>query len=247
MSDPQITPTVEKMVTTLRNAIKMGAYGRPGVGRIPTTSELQREFGVSRSTIYTVIQLLRSEGLVYQRGKYLIVSEQFEIEGITENFERFLRNHDHGVDIENIIVPSIEPMPPNVAMLFGIEYGLHVVHRERKQGADGIGLRIAENWYPAILAARFLEEMRQDERMDVVGAIKKTHGVYIVESLDEVVARIPTSQEAKILGISRTEPVVEIRRSNFAQDGSPVMWNKIIHVAPFFKFTYRYPVDHWKK
>lgn len=246
MSEPQFTPTVEKMVTDLRDEIKSGVYGKPGSGRIPTTSEIQKRFGTSRSTIYTVLQLLRSEGLVQQKGKYLFVSEQFEIEGITKNFEQFLRSQNHDVAIENIITPAVEIMPYEASVLFGITTGVRVVHRERKQGTDSLPLRIAENWYPVHLAGQFIDEMRQNDRMDVVGAIKEAHGVYIVKSTDELIARIPTSKEAKILNISRTEPIVEIRRSNFDQNDHPVMWNRIIHVAPFFKFTYSYETSHWK-
>lgn len=236
---------IEAFADTLRAQILQGDFGTRG--RIPTVDELARTWKTSRSTVYYVLQLLQSEGVIRRSGKSLIASyPALEIEGITENFERFLKAQGFETTMENLIDPSLETMPLEIASLFGQPKGVKVVHRMRLQGINGQLLRIAENFYPAELAGEFVEQMRTNQHMDVLGAIKKTHGVYITQAQDVVIARVPTANEAKLLELVRTEPIVEIRRSNFAEDGRPVMFNRIIHVAPHFKFTYNYPVNHWK-
>lgn len=239
-------PLIEQRSNELRSEIVTGTYGRAGKGRIPSTADLAKRWNTPRSTVYQILQLLQSEGVIRSKGKYLVVNyPSLELQGLTKNFEAFLVAQGYDVTIENLINPILESMPVEAAKLFNQEEGVHVVHRMRKQGITDQPLRIAENWYPATLAAQFLEKMQVQERMDVIGEIDKVHGLHIVESEDILLARVPTAQEAKWLDIVRTEPIVEIRRSNFAQDSTPIMWNKVIHVAPHFKFTYRYPVGFW--
>jgi DNA-binding GntR family transcriptional regulator len=241
-------PLVDKLVNELREEVKSGKYGASGEGRIPTTTTLSKKWKTTRSTVYQVLQILQSEGLIRARGTSLVVNyPTLVLEGLTENFERFLRAQGHDVTMENLIEPVVEAMPKEIADLFSESEGVHVVHRMRKQGIPGLPLRLAENWYPVSLAGQFVEAMRTNDRMDVLGAIKEAHGVFIENSQDVVLARIPTSEEAKLLDLVRTEPIVEIRRSNFASDGTPVMYNRIIHVAPHFQFTYKYKVNHWKQ
>src|SRR5205807_2699694 len=168
------------------------------------------------------------------------------LEGITENFERFLKSQGHEVTMENIIEPRLEAMPSEVAVFFGQPDGIKVVHRMRKQGVKGLPLRIAENWYPASLAGQFVDAMKADEHMDVLGAIKAAHGVFIDHTEDELEARLPSTEETHLLDLVSTAPIVEIRRRNLADDGTPVMFNRVIHVGAHFKFTYRYSPGHWK-
>lgn len=240
---------LETLASELREDIKRGTYGASGQGRIPTTEMLSKKWKTSRNTVHLVLQLLQSEGIVRSKGNSLVVNwPALQLEGLTKNFEQFLRDRGHDVQMENLIVPTVEVMPPDVAALFGQVTGVHetLVHRMRKQSADDQPLRIAENWYPATLAGQFVEQMRSNEHMDVLNAIREAHGVYIVKIKDVLIARIPTAQETRWLRTVRTEPVVEIRRSNFAEDGTVVMFNRILHVAPNFTFTYEYTKDYWK-
>jgi GntR family transcriptional regulator len=239
---------IEQRTTELRNEIIAGKYGKAGNGRIPTSRDLSVRWNTPRSTVYQILQLLQSEGIIRSKGKYLVVNwPSLDLQGLTKNFEQFLRDRGHEAIIENLIIPELVDMPADIAAIFGQAEAVHVIHRMRGQGIAGQPLRIAENWYPARLAGQFLEEMRTHDHMDVIGAIDRVHGLHIVESEDVLLARVPTAQEARTLDIVRTEPIVEIRRSNFAQDGTPLMWNRIIHVGPHFKFSYRYKVDFWKK
>lgn len=235
----------EEFVAKLKSQIEGGDFGRSG--RIPSITQLANEWKTSRNRVYDVINFLISEGLLIQKSSsYFVNYPLMELEGITKSFEEYLKSKGQQVEIKNIIDPVIEPMPREVAKLFGQDAGVHVVHRMRRQGTVTLPLRIAENWYPASLAGEFIDQMRQDDSMDVIGAIKEKHGLFIVRSVDVLVARIPTALERKHLELGRTEPVVEISRSNFSEDGTPLMWNKIINRASQFKFTYEKEVNHWK-
>lgn len=232
---------VDKLADDLRSKIEAGEYGNSGT--LPSTTELSKQWKTSRSIVTQVMLLLRSEGHIRIVGnRYVVNRPRLILPGLVKNFEQYLRDQGYEAVIENIIEPSLEAMPAEIAALFSQQTGIHVVHRMRKQGLPKQPLRIAENWYPAQLAERFLDEMRKDDNMDVVGAIKETYGVYIVETKEDIVARIPDKHEVNWLGIARYQPVFEVRRCNFAQDGQPVMFNRIIMVATNFILNSRYPV-----
>jgi DNA-binding GntR family transcriptional regulator len=237
----------EELASQLRKEIVSGVYGHAGSGRIPTTAELAERWNVARNTVYYVIQYLRSEGYIREKGKYLTVNYPLlDLPGITPTFDKYLSDHGLKPIMENLIDPTIEELPPDLAQIFKQSSGLRVVHRMRLQSADDQPLRIAENWYPASLAGEFVEAMRANKDMDVLSAIKAKHGVFIETTEDEVITRFPTGEERKSLKIARTEPVFEIRRKSTSADGTAIMFNKLVLVGPQFRLTYRYHPDHWK-
>lgn len=241
------TLVVDKLADDLRSKIESGTYGQ--AGSLPSTTELAREWKTSRSIVTQVMLLLRSEGHIRMVGnRYVVNRPRLILPGLTKNFEQYLKDQGYEPEIENIIEPSVETMTSEVAALFGQQPGMRVIHRMRKQGITNQPLRLAENWYyPADLVEGFLDEMRSNDHMDVVGAISEKYGKYIVETKEDILARIPTKEEMKWLGIARYQPVFEVRRSNFAQDGTPLMFNRIIMVATNFFLSRAYPVEHWKK
>jgi GntR family transcriptional regulator len=236
---------VEYFADILREEIKQNVYGKNGYA--PSIGELADRWHINRATASQVINRLRVEGILRPKGARMVISWPIiKLEGITENFERFLREQGYDVRIDNIGEPAIEEMPEEIANVFGQPRGIRCVHRVRLQGTADEWLRIAENWYPLELAGQFLDQMRADHKFDVVGAIKRESGLYIVESEDTVFTRIPTPDERRRMELAPYEPMFEIHRLNLTQDGRAVMVNRLVLVGTKFKLRYRYPVHHWK-
>jgi DNA-binding GntR family transcriptional regulator len=235
--------TVESMTDELRGRILHRDFGTNGP--IPKVSELARGWGTSRTTVYQVVQMLLSEGLLIPKGTGYNVNFPMRIPGITPTFDKYLVEQGLPPKQENIIEPELIQMPDEIAAMFKQPKGVHVVHRMRRQGTVDIPYRLAENWYPASLAAEFVDAMRRDSNLDVLSEIKRVHGVYITQVHEDVIGRLPTAKEASDLSIVRTAPVLEVRRSNFAADGTPIMFNKIIFVGAYFLLSYDYPANHW--
>src|SRR5467141_3794002 len=214
---------IDQLITRLREEIEQGKYGDPGVGRIPTTTMLMKDLGVSKSTVTKALNILQIEGTIRLRGSSLVVNGPVLIlPGIVENFERYLKDLGYDVEITNIVEPVIKEMSKEIATLFDQPERTQTVYRVRKQGIPGITLRFTRNWYPTTLAEEFIEQMRADDRMNVVGAIKEKHGIYITHTINTIIARTPTHEEMEQLEIIRNTPVIEIRRTNLAEDGTPV-------------------------
>lgn len=239
--------TRDRIADVLRARIEAGEFGTSGI--IPSSNDLATEFQANRVTASHALQLLRAEGYLIPTGKnrYRVSNIHLVLPGLTANFERYLVDQGYAVKIENVIIPQIEPMPKEIAALFGQQEGVHVVHRLRRQGTEMQPLRLAENWYPAHLTDIFLAQMRQDERMDVLAALKETYGFTIATVRERVRARVPKTTEVELLNIARFQPVFEIVRINTASDGQPLMFNRIIAVASNIELAYEYHPDHWNK
>lgn len=242
MTEEKVT---EAITSSLRDKIVRGDFGKSG--RIPSVSQIAKERKASRTTVYQALQTLQLEGiLISKEGSYYANYPIMRIPGITPTFDRYLIEQGLKPSMENIIEPELVPMPADVAHMFHQQEGVHVVHRMRKQGTIEVPYRIAENWYPASLAGEFVDQMRVNPNLDVLSEIRRVHGVFITDVHEDILARIPTHEEVEHLAIMKTTPVLEVRRSSFAHDGNPVMFNKIILVATYFLLSYDYKPDHWK-
>ena len=244
------TSVIDELTDDLRSRIEQGLYGTSGT--LPTTELLASQWKKPRSMVTQVMSILQAEGKIRLVGNRYIVSYPHLIfPGLVKDFGKYLEEQGFVPLMENLIEPREEQMPPEVAALFNQEAGVHVVRRVRRQslrksGIPDYPLRVAENWYPSHLALPFLEEMRTNDYIHVVEAIKEKFGIAIVQHEERISARIPTRQEREWLSISRYQPILELIWSNFDKDNQPVMFNRIVMVAANFAITRKYAVDFWK-
>ena len=78
------------------------------------------------------------------------------------------------------------------------------------------------------------------------GALRSIIDGWFYSLEEEVVARLPTSQEQALLGIVRNTPILEVHRSNYTKDKKTVvMFSRIIFVAKFFVLEYDYATPLW--
>jgi GntR family transcriptional regulator len=252
---PMPASKVGQIADALRQQILSGEYGK---GRLPTGKDLAKQFGASRDTIQKVLTRLEAEGIlegVGERGA-IIRRSRIRIPGLTARFDLALQEQGYDPFEENIDVPARVPALPEVAKSLAVKEGTPVIRRFRRQGTkDGEGkdtiktpYRLTENFYPSTLVDEtILEQMQKDERYDVLLAIKEKHDQAIVRVHEEVIGRLPTTHEEELLNIVTYAPVIEVQRTNYANNGTVIMFNKIIFVANYFVLSYDYPVSHWTK
>ena len=122
------------------------------------------------------------------------------------------------------------------------------MRRIRLQGTATTPYRLAENFYPVELAGgSILEQMQKDARFDVLFAIQESSGKVIKRVHEDVIGRLPTSQEQELLKIVRSAPVLEVQRTNYANDDdvTVIMFNRIVFVASHFVLSYDYTTPLW--
>jgi len=238
---------VDTIIDAFRQRVIGGEFGTGG--RLPSLRMLAEEFGTTHETMNKVIQLLQAEGIVVSKGRagVFVNKPRTRVPGITARFDLYLQEQGLTPLEENIGEPSVISAPSDVAKVLGIAEGSDVVRRMRRQGTTSIPYRLAENFYPVALAGgSILERVQKDARLDVLLAIKEAHGKVIKHVHEDVISRLPTSQEQELLRIIRSAPVLEVQRTNYAEDDKTVvMFNKIIFVASYFVLSYDYITPLW--
>lgn len=230
---------IEQLTNGLRERIKKGEFGTGG--RLPSVATLSRDHSMSRAAVYDAIHLLQSDGLLIARdNSYYVNYPIMKVSG-APLFDKYIIGQGLTPVTDNIIAPEIVPMPADIAGMFGMQEGVHVIHRMRRHGIVDIPYRLAENWYPLDLAGDYLEAMKQNPDLNVAGEIRKNKGVAIAKRYDDITARLPTVKEAGLLNIVRTTPIMDVRRKFVASDDRVIFVSNQVLVGAFFQLSYESP------
>jgi|SRR5712692_7622818 DNA-binding GntR family transcriptional regulator len=240
---------VDAMADVLRQRILDGEFGTSG--RLPPHRTLAQQLGTTRETTNKVIQLLQSEGLLVSREKSVYVAPpRVRMPAIVPHFDRYLESQGLLPVTEFLEKPDLVPVPRSIAKLMGLDEGTAVAHRLLRQGAkqgDDVTIyRLSENFYnPELVSGEILRGLQSDPQFDTLLAIKAKYGKVVAKGHIDAVARVMTAREHDLLGGARGAPVLEVHRTNYAEDGTVIMVNKISFVGSFFVLSYDFPVTLW--
>jgi DNA-binding GntR family transcriptional regulator len=241
---------VDALIDELRERVKRGDFGT--LGRLPSLRMLAEEFGTTNETMNKVVQRLQAEGVLLSQGRagVFVHPQLTRVPGLTKRFDKYLEGMGLTPVEKNIGTPAFVPAPIEVAKVFEIPEETPILRRKRRQGTPAIHYRLAENYYaPDLVDEEVLEYIRQDERYDVLEYIKEKHHRIIKRVHEDVYARLPTTEEQELLNIVRNTPVIEIQRISYSaqEDGSVIMYSRIIFVASYFFLSYDYSVPFWEE
>jgi len=241
---------MDMLANELRERVQRGVFGT--AGRLPSLRMLADEFGTSNETMNKVVQRLQAEGVLLSLGRAgVFVHPPFtRISGLTKNFSEYLESLGLTAIEKNIEKPAFVPAPIEVAKAFDIREGTPILRRFRWQGTPTIRYRLAENYYaPDLVDEEVLERIREDERYDVLEYIKEKHHKIIKHVHEDVYSRLPNSEEQEHLNIVRHMPVLEILRTSYSakEDGSVILYNRLIYVGSYTFLSHDYSVPFWEK
>ena len=243
MSDVKIDDITE----ALRQRIMSGEFGTGG--RLPSLRMFAQQYGTTRETMSKVAQRLQAEGVISSLGRagIFVRASRTRIPGIGLRFDHYLKQLGLEPVVESIFgTPGVVPASPEVAEALGVPENTPVVRRIQRQGTTTAHYRLVESFYPVQFAdGSILERMQQDERLDVLLAIKEAHGKAAKRVHEDVIGRLPTQREQDLLKIVRSTPILEVHRIYSAEDGKTViMYSRIIFVASYFVLSYDYATNH---
>lgn len=235
----------------LRAAIDRGDFG-PG-DKLPSESELMRQYDVARMTVRQALQELRHEGrVVSQQGRGVFVRLLAPVRRLAS--DRFARRHrDAGraaflAEAEKAgVVPSVdeievsrEPAPPQVRERLKLDQGAEVVVRSRRYLAEGLPIETAVSYIPVELAegTRIVE---QDTGPGGIYARLEEAGHQLDRFTEEVTARMPTADERRRLRLSSGTPVLTVLRTAYDTDGRAVEVCDTVKAAPAYVLEYDIP------
>src|SRR5258708_21566018 len=236
---------IEVVAAQLRARIRKGDFGTNG--RLPTVTQLAKEYALARATMYQILTLLRLEGLLIVKGtSYYVRYPLLRVPG-SPLFDQFLREQGLTPATKNIVDPELTSAPADIATSLGIPEGAPVIHSTRLQGTTEVPFRLQENWYPVDLvemyttSERLIEELKQNPDLNVAGEIRKATGIALTNLRDDVSVRLPTTEEMNLLNIVRTAQVMKVSKQFLSQEDRVMVFVRSVLVGAYFFLHYDYP------
>jgi GntR family transcriptional regulator len=227
--------------------------------RLPSERELAERFNVSRMTVRRALQTLLGEGLLVSyplRGYFvvgdrerliehqgeMIISEpgmpELRLGGSFLEYMKLLGREPEVVDLEP---PSL--VAPNEEVIEQLQLRMKklVFKRYRLQLGDNIPYRLIESYYPSDLFSELLTT-------DDIGIkplfkwLQERHGLTAKHVREVLKARLANSYEREKLRISPGAPVVDLKRTVWADSGRIIEWARITASATIYEFGYDYEI-----
>lgn len=241
---------LEEAVAKLRDQILRGEFGPRGI--LPTRNQLEKELGVTHSTMNQVILRLQGEGLITSNGTRRLTATppRKRVPFRDVPFMRFLREQGLEPIAEYLDTPQRVPLTRELASVFKVPEGTLAVTRARRDGTAQMWYRLTtKTFLSELIDDETLRGMQQNNEYDAILDIKTKKGIVSTFMTEDIIGRLATTQEQEILHISRTTPVQEITRTCYDRKGGSVLWlNKIIYIANLFVIHNEYEGEAlWKE
>jgi GntR family transcriptional regulator len=249
-------PRYQEIAEDLRRQIESGDL--PRQSQIPTEIELQRTYGASRNTVRDAVKLLVAEGLLDTRGgregtwvtpahvpfvTTLSTDPKTGLSGIGEEGSTY-PDLVRGQDQRNAgaAPPEVAVLvcPSQIAQRLRIEPEKSVVARRQQRFIDATMWSLQTSYYPMTWvqkgAIRLLEP--QDIPEGAVEYLASAIGLAQKGYRDLVSARLPNDEEKELFGLTVNRTVIEVFRSSFAEDGTPIRVTVTVYPADRNQIVY---------
>jgi GntR family transcriptional regulator len=235
----------------LREAI---AAGRLRAGeQLPSETQLMEHYGVARMTVRNALRILQDEGLTtaeHGRGVYVrarppvrrLASDRFAQRHRKEGKAAFIAESERtaSTPLVDMIEVSEDCPPDDIADRLGLVEGARAVVRSRRYSLDGRPVETAVSYIPADLA-RGTPIAGPNPGPGGIYARLEEAGHTLDRFAEEVAARMPTPDEARILALPPGVPVFRLVRTAYARDGRAVEVCDTIMAADAYLLAYDLP------
>src|ERR1700722_10108038 len=197
-------PKYAQVVAEIQRRIESGQY--PPGSLLPSEHQLSDEFRVARPTVVRALRVLRQDGWIEtQQGKGSFVRGRPALAGLeTQRPGEDALNRDESDEPGELVKTGVSAPPARVAVLLGLADGADVIARRWLVRRDGEASELVTWWIPTALADGSDLASEKPLRGGVRAHLAQRKGVRVDHIVEQVVARHPTSEEAKALGVGRT-------------------------------------------
>jgi len=221
-------PKYAQVIDELRRRIESGEY--PPGSLLPSEHQLSDEFQIARPTVVRALRVLRQDGWIEtQQGKGSFVRGRPALAGLESprTGEQAL-NRDESREPGDLIEAGPAAPPARVATLLGTAGMGEVLARKRLVRQDGKPSELVTWWVPVALADGTDLWGAEPLHGGVLGHLSRRKGVRVDHVLEQVTARHPTPQEAKLLGVGKSAPMLAMYVAARDASGEPVLVLEVV-------------------
>lgn len=221
-------PLYYQLMQDLRSRIEQGDW-QPG-DLVPSERELCETHAISRMTVRRALAELTHEGLLRRdpgRGTFVaqpkIRKPLSRLNSFTE--EMWARGKQAGAQILRL---EEIPAKPLVAGMLAIQIEQKVILVERLRLTDGepVAIEASHLWFDGCQAL-----LRENLTGSIYRLLREHFGLVPTRALEEIEAGACGTQEARLLHIAHSKPVLMIRRQTFDQQGRPFEYVESVYRA----------------
>ena len=217
-------PLYKQLKIALKNDILNEVYTNDS--RIPSQSELEKMFNVSRITVRYALQELVDEGLLIRmRGKGTFVKHT-KVRGDMRSIRGFTNSINSSGQNPKCIIHSKQLMPATdkIASFLQISTGDQVFELKRTISSDNMPVAYEHVYYPNDAYPGLIERIKND--MSTYDVLKNVYGTHMTKAYKEFNVDIADLKFSQLLGCRLGAPLFYIRKIVYDQHGKPVNFSK---------------------
>ena len=213
----------EEIADELRRAIDREEYA---VGALlPAETDLATRYGVSRGTVRQAVAALTSEGLIGSRQgarRVVLASRRSQCFAELRSFAQWARAMGRAAT-GRVVAQEYRPAGTEDAVRLQLREGTPVLHVLRVRGLDGEPVLLERTVYADWIATAV--EPIEPDCASVTQRLLDDTGLVFAYGEHVIDAVAAGAQDAELLGVRRTSPLLRVRRVTTTYEGRPVEWS----------------------
>ena len=213
----------EEIADELRQAIDREEYAVGG--RLPAETELAARYGVSRGTVRQAVAALTSEGLIGSRQgarRVVLTSRRSQSFAELRSFAQWARAMGREAT-GRVVAQEYLPATAQDAARLQLRPGVPVLHVLRVRGLDGEPVLVERTVYADWISPAV--EGIDPDAPSVTQLLFEGTGLVFAYGEHVIDAVAASAQDADLLDIRRTNPLLRVRRVTTTREGRPVEWS----------------------
>jgi GntR family transcriptional regulator len=232
----------EEIADELRRAIDREEYV---VGsRLPSETELAGHYGVSRGTVRQAVAALTAEGLIGSRQgarRVVLASRRSQSFAELRSFAQWARAMGREAT-GHVVAQEYLPATAQDATRLQLRAGAPVLHVLRVRGLDGEPVLLERTVYADWISPAV--ETLDPDAASVTQLLYDGTGLVFAYGEHIIDAVAAGAQDAELLGIRRTSPLLRVRRVTTTREGRPVEWSDDRYRSDAVSFSVHNSMDN---
>lgn len=229
------SPLYQQIKALLLQSLDQGEW-KPGEA-IPSEVDLAARFQVSQGTVRKAIDELAAENLLLRRqGKGTFVATHHEAK---VRF-RFLRLTS---DTNDSMAPSSQILecrrvrsPADIAALLHMRTGEIVVNLRRLLSFEQAPTILDDIWLPGAVFKGLTVDSLARNKSPLYALFESEYGVSMVRAEEKIKAVLATPEQAGLLDVALSEPLLHVERVSFTYGDRPVEVRRGLYVTQNFHY-----------
>lgn len=225
--------------------------------RLPSERQMADELGVSRVTVRAALLRLQAENIIDiipKSGAFVRTTSVKAVIGASNStiakgpelkhsgsFIRAMEAQGRQTIVRFIEPSTIIEAGEEIGAKMDTSADTKVLRRYRIHLVDRIPYRILDSYYLASFAGELLG--KDEGYIPLFKWLRDHTGLQAERAYEQLRSRMPAAREAVLLNIARNQPVIDLDRWVWANDGTLFEYTHLVANAALHEFTYSYEID----